>query len=60
MLAQHNIELPQNLSKDWTEEQIEAMAEVAYRLDHMWKHAIGQDWKEKITLTDIRNLFKRL
>jgi len=60
MLAQHNIELPQNLSKDWTEEQIEAMAEVAYRLDHMWKHAIGQDWKEKITLTDIQNLFKRL
>ncbi len=60
MLKQHNIELPQNLSKDWTEEQIEAMAEVSYKLDHMWKHAIGPDWKEKITLTDIQNLFKRL
>jgi 3-deoxy-alpha-D-manno-octulosonate 8-oxidase len=60
MLKQHNIELPQNLSKDWTEAQIEAMAEVAYKLEHMWKHAIGLDWKEKITLTDIQNLFKRL
>ena len=60
MLAQHKIQLPQNLSKDWTEEQIEAMAEVAYKLDHMWKHAIGPDWKEKITITDIQNLFKRL
>jgi 3-deoxy-alpha-D-manno-octulosonate 8-oxidase len=60
MLKQHNIELPQNLSKDWTEEQIEAMAEVAYKLEHMWKHAIGPDWKEKITLTGIQNLFKRL
>ena len=60
MLKQHNIELPQNLSKDWTEEQIEAMAEVSYKLDHMWKHAIGPDWKEKISLTDIQNLFKRL
>jgi 3-deoxy-alpha-D-manno-octulosonate 8-oxidase len=60
MLKQHNIELPQNLSKDWTEAQIEAMAEVAYKLEHMWKHAIGPDWKEKITLTDIQNLFKRL
>jgi 3-deoxy-alpha-D-manno-octulosonate 8-oxidase len=60
MLKQHNIELPQKLSKDWTEEQIEAMAEVAYKLDHMWKHAIGLDWKEKITMTDIQNLFKRL
>jgi 3-deoxy-alpha-D-manno-octulosonate 8-oxidase len=60
MLKQHKIELPQNLSKDWTEEQIEAMAEVAYKLDHMWKHAIGPDWKEKISKTDIQNLFKRL
>jgi 3-deoxy-alpha-D-manno-octulosonate 8-oxidase len=60
MLKQHNIELPQNLSKDWTEAQIEAMAEVAYKLEHMWKHAIVLDWKEKITLTDIQNLFKRL
>jgi 3-deoxy-alpha-D-manno-octulosonate 8-oxidase len=60
MLAQHKIQLPQNLSKDWAEAQIEAMAEVAYKLEHMWKHAIGTDWKEKITLTDIQNLFKRL
>jgi 3-deoxy-alpha-D-manno-octulosonate 8-oxidase len=60
MLKQHNIELPKNLSQDWTEEQIEAMAEVAYKLEHMWKHAIGPDWKEKITLIDIQNLFKRL
>jgi len=60
MLKQHNIELPQNLSKGWTEEQIKAMAEVAYKLDHMWKHAIGPDWKEKISLVDIQNLFKRL
>jgi 3-deoxy-alpha-D-manno-octulosonate 8-oxidase len=60
MLKQHKIELPQNLSKDWTEEQIEAMAEVSYKLDHMWKHAIGPDWKEKISKTDIQNLFKRL
>ncbi|MFN6039409.1 MAG: iron-containing alcohol dehydrogenase family protein [Bacteroidota bacterium] len=60
MLKQHNIELPQKLSQDWTEEQIKAMAEVAYKLEHMWKHAIGPDWKEKITLIDIQNLFKRL
>jgi 3-deoxy-alpha-D-manno-octulosonate 8-oxidase len=60
MLAQHKIQLPQNLSKDWTEAQIEAMADVAYKLEHMWKHAIGPDWKEKISKTDIQNLFKRL
>lgn len=60
MIKKHNIVLPQNLSKDWTDEQITAMAQVAYNLSHMWNHAIGLDWKEKITLDTIKELFKRL
>jgi 3-deoxy-alpha-D-manno-octulosonate 8-oxidase len=60
MLNKHNIILPQNLSKNWTDEQITAMAQVAYNLPHMWNHAIGPDWKEKITIDTIKDLFKRL
>jgi 3-deoxy-alpha-D-manno-octulosonate 8-oxidase len=36
------------------------MAEVAYNLPHMWNHAIGADWKEKITLDTIKDLYRRL
>jgi 3-deoxy-alpha-D-manno-octulosonate 8-oxidase len=60
MIAKHKIDLPQGLSKDWTDEQIMAMAKVAYNLPHMWSHAIGPDWKEKITIESISELYRRL
>ena len=60
MLQQHRVVLPLGLSKEWTDEQITAMAHVSYNLTHMWNHAIGTDWKEKITIETIKDLFKRL
>ncbi|GHM98587.1 3-deoxy-alpha-D-manno-octulosonate 8-oxidase [Cytophagales bacterium WSM2-2] len=60
MIAKHKIDLPQNLSKGWTPEQITAMAKVAYNLPHMWAHAIGPDWKEKVTIESISELYRRL
>jgi 3-deoxy-alpha-D-manno-octulosonate 8-oxidase len=60
MIEKHQIDLPQNLSKDWTDKQITDMAEVAYNLPHMWNHAIGRDWKNTITIELIKDLYKRL
>lgn len=60
MVKKHKIDLPQNLSKDWTDEQITAMAKVSYNLPHMWNHAIGTDWKDKVTVGNIEELFRRL
>ncbi len=60
MLQQHQISLPQALSRNWSDETITAMAQVAYNLPHMWNHAIGPDWKEKINLDTIKALYQRL
>lgn len=60
MIKKHNIDLPQGLAKEWTDDQITKMAQVAYNLPHMWNHAIGTDWKEKITIDRIKDLYKRL
>jgi 3-deoxy-alpha-D-manno-octulosonate 8-oxidase len=60
MLEKHNITLPQGLSKNWTDAEITAMAHVAYNLPHMWNHAIGTDWKDKVSIETIEALFKRL
>ncbi|MBS1589133.1 MAG: iron-containing alcohol dehydrogenase [Bacteroidetes bacterium] len=60
MLQKHQITLPQNLSKNWSEAQITAMAQVAYNLHHMWNHAIGADWKNKISLDTIKDLYCRM
>jgi 3-deoxy-alpha-D-manno-octulosonate 8-oxidase len=59
-LVKYNVKLPQGLSKNWTDEEITAMARVAYNLPHMWNHAIGTDWKEKITIDIIKELYKRM
>lgn len=60
MLAKHRIELPQALSKNWSDETITAMAQVAYNLSHMWRHAIGEDWQQRLSLQDIEALFRRM
>jgi len=60
MLQKHNVTLPQGLSKNWSDETITAMAQVAYNLPHMWNHAIGTDWKEKITIDTIKALYQRM
>jgi 3-deoxy-alpha-D-manno-octulosonate 8-oxidase len=60
MIKTHNIELPQNLSKDWSEETITKMATVSYNLPFMWNHAFGNNYKEMATMEYIKDLFRRL
>jgi 3-deoxy-alpha-D-manno-octulosonate 8-oxidase len=60
MVEKHGIDLPKNMAKNWTDEQITRMAEISYALSHMWDHAIGENWKEKVTLDMIKELFYRM
>ncbi|MBN1251059.1 MAG: iron-containing alcohol dehydrogenase [Bacteroidales bacterium] len=60
MVRKHNIELPENLAAKWTDEQVTKMAEIAYALSHMWDHAVGENWKEKVTIDTIKDLFYRM
>ncbi|MBS1976835.1 MAG: iron-containing alcohol dehydrogenase [Bacteroidetes bacterium] len=60
MIRKHQITLPKGLAKEWSEDTITAMAQVAIRLEHMWNHAIGTDWKSKVSLDTVKDLFRRL
>jgi 3-deoxy-alpha-D-manno-octulosonate 8-oxidase len=60
MVKKHHIHIPKGLSKNWTEEEVAKMAQTAYALEHMWKHAIGQHWKEVITQDKIMDLYYRM
>ena len=60
MVAFHKIELPQNLSANWTEEEISKMADVAYNLGHMWTHAMGYDWEKKLTKEYLKEVYRRM
>ncbi len=60
MIKKHQIELPQNLNKDWDDATLTAMATVSYNLPFMWNHAFGDNYKEIATIDYIKGLFKRL
>ena len=60
MIEKHKIQLPKNLSEDWSDETITKMAEVAYNLPHMWHQAFGENWKNTVNLEYIKALYKRL
>lgn len=60
MIRKHQISLPKNLSKTWDDATITAMSNVSIKLEHMWNHAIGTDWKSKVTLDTVKELFRRL
>jgi 3-deoxy-alpha-D-manno-octulosonate 8-oxidase len=60
MVKFHKIDLPQNLASTWTREEIEKMADIAYKLPHMWTHALGYDWDKKLTKKDIIDIYKRM
>ena len=60
MVRINNIEIPTNLSADWSDEEIIKMSEVAYNLPHMWTHALGYDWKDKFTVEDIAAYYRKM
>ena len=60
MVAFHNIDLPQNLSAGWSDEEISKMADVAYNLSHMWTHAMGHDWEKKLTKEYLMEVYRRM
>lgn len=60
MVKHLGVTLPKGLSANWTDEEIEKMIDVTLALEHMWNHAVGKDWKEKVSRQQIKELFKRM
>ncbi|HMQ76873.1 MAG TPA: iron-containing alcohol dehydrogenase family protein [Flavobacteriales bacterium] len=60
MVKERGVNLPANLSKDWDEKTLDAMAEVAYNLPHMWDHAFGPDWQKVLDRERIKGWYRRM
>ncbi|MBP6313240.1 MAG: iron-containing alcohol dehydrogenase [Flavobacteriales bacterium] len=60
MVKHLNVNIPQDLAKDWSEETISAMTEVAYNLPHMWDHAFGPDWEKVLDRERIKAWYRRM
>ncbi|MBX3102818.1 MAG: iron-containing alcohol dehydrogenase [Bacteroidetes bacterium] len=60
MVEKHGIHIPAHLSRDWTEEQIAQMADVAIRLEHFWVHHFGPQWRQVWDVEKIKDLYRRM
>jgi len=60
MVKRFKINIPKNMAKRWSEEEITAMAEIALPLKHMWRHAFGPNWEEKVNLEMIKDYYRRM
>ncbi len=60
MVKKHKIDLPQNLSKNWSDEQIAQMVKIAKGLAPLWDNVFGSGWEEKVTDELLTDLYKRM
>ena len=60
MKLKHQIELPQNLCADLSDEAMDTMIKVALNLEPLWENAVGKNWKKVITPQKLRDLYLKM
>jgi 3-deoxy-alpha-D-manno-octulosonate 8-oxidase len=60
MVEKQGIELPGGLTAGLPDEQLDLMVATAFKLEHMWDHAFGKAWPDKVSPEWIRELFLRM
>ncbi|ASZ10407.1 iron-containing alcohol dehydrogenase [Chitinophaga pendula] len=60
MVAKHNIEIPQGITKGLTDEQFDTMINVSLGMAPLWENALGKDWQQQMTRERLRALYERL
>jgi 3-deoxy-alpha-D-manno-octulosonate 8-oxidase len=49
MVEKNRIDIPKNISKGFTRDQLNKMAATALGLEHMWRHAFGPEWQKHVS-----------
>lgn len=60
MVAKHNIQIPQGVCKNLSEEQLETMITVAKGMVPLWENALGSDWETIITHEKLKELYLKM
>ncbi len=60
MKKQHNIQLPQGICADLSDNQFDVMIDVALGLVPLWENAIGKNWKQVITRDKLKALYQKM
>lgn len=60
MVKLHNIDIPQGITKNLTDDDFNKMIDVSLGMAPLWENALGKDWKEQMTRERLRALYERL
>ncbi|MBS1628259.1 MAG: iron-containing alcohol dehydrogenase [Bacteroidetes bacterium] len=60
MVEKNNIEIPQGICKNLTDEQFDIMINVSMGMKPLWENALGKDWEKIMTKEKLRNLYEKL
>jgi 3-deoxy-alpha-D-manno-octulosonate 8-oxidase len=60
MVEKNNIDIPQGICADLTEEQFDTMINVSLGMKPLWENALGKDWESIMTREKLRDLYGKL
>ena len=60
MMGKHNINLPQGVTADLSEEEIDRMVAVSLGLKPLWENCLGKDWQTIMTPDRVRKLLLKM
>lgn len=60
MVEKNQIDLPQNICANLTDEQFDKMIDVSLGMKPLWENALGKNWEQQITRTTLRKLYEKL
>lgn len=58
MVDKHQIEIPKEICKNLTDDQMETMISVSLGMVPLWENAIGKDWRKIITRHKLRQMYQ--
>ena len=60
MKKKHEIELPQGICADLSDDDFDLMINIALGLEPLWENAMGKNWKKLITAKKLKELYQKM
>jgi 3-deoxy-alpha-D-manno-octulosonate 8-oxidase len=60
MIKVHNVEIPQNVCANLSDEDFNIMINIALNLEPLWENALGKSWKNIITPKKLKELYQKM
>lgn len=60
MKAKHNIELPQGICANLSDEDFDVMINISLSLKPLWENALGKNWEKTITREKLKSLYQKM